>query len=82
MAALKSRSGEPSIDLEATPVTAGEIELSVVDAGVGEAVLLLHGFPDSARLWRRQIPALLEAGFRGDRPRPARLRPFRRARRG
>ncbi len=64
MAALESRSGEPSIDLEATPVTAGEIELSVVDAGVGEAVLLLHGFPDSARLWREQIPPLLEAGFR------------------
>jgi hypothetical protein len=30
-------------------VPAGEIELSAVDAGVGEAVLLLHGFPDSAR---------------------------------
>ncbi|MDQ3092841.1 MAG: hypothetical protein M3R46_14520 [Actinomycetota bacterium] len=49
MATLERRSGEPSIDLEATRVPAGEIELSVVDAGVGEAVLLLHGFPDSAR---------------------------------
>ncbi len=82
MAASESRSDAAPMELEATRQAVGEIELSVVDAGEGEAVLLLHGFPDSARLWRRQIPALLEAGFRGDRPRPARLRPFRRARRG
>ena len=33
-------------------------------AGEGTPVLLLHGFPDSARLWRHQIPALVAAGFR------------------
>jgi pimeloyl-ACP methyl ester carboxylesterase len=27
-------------------------------------VLLLHGFPDSARVWRYQVPALLAAGMR------------------
>ncbi|HWE89654.1 MAG TPA: alpha/beta hydrolase [Pseudonocardiaceae bacterium] len=27
-------------------------------------VLLIHGWPDSGYLWRRQIPALVEAGFR------------------
>lgn len=64
MAASESRSDAPAIELEATRVPVGEIELSVVDAGEGEAVLLLHGFPDSARLWRRQIPALLGAGYR------------------
>lgn len=32
-------------------------------AGSGPAVVLLHGFPDSRRLWRGQVPALLEAGF-------------------
>lgn len=52
------------LDLEPTRVSTGEIELSVLDAGEGEPVLLLHGFPDSARLWRRQIPALLDAGHR------------------
>ena len=31
--------------------------------GEGPAVVLLHGFPDSGRLWRHQIPALAEAGF-------------------
>ena len=39
------------------------IGLNVVIEGVGMPVLLLHGFPDSARLWRHQIPALAEAGF-------------------
>lgn len=32
--------------------------------GDGPAVILLHGFPDSARLWRHQVPALVEAGHR------------------
>src|SRR5882672_2323861 len=31
--------------------------------GSGSPVVLLHGFPDSGRLWRRQVPALAEAGF-------------------
>ena len=30
----------------------------------GPPVLLLHGFPDSGRLWRHQVPALVAAGFR------------------
>jgi pimeloyl-ACP methyl ester carboxylesterase len=32
-------------------------------AGEGRPVLLLHGFPDTGRLWRHQVPALAEAGF-------------------
>jgi pimeloyl-ACP methyl ester carboxylesterase len=31
--------------------------------GEGRPVLLLHGFPDTGRLWRHQVPALAEAGF-------------------
>ncbi len=42
----------------------GDLDFAVTDEGSGEPVLLLHGFPDSARLWRHQIPALLEAGYR------------------
>ena len=40
------------------------VELALVDEGEGPAVLLLHGFPDSSHLWRHQVPALVEAGFR------------------
>jgi len=31
--------------------------------GEGRPVVLLHGFPDSGRLWRYQVPALAAAGF-------------------
>jgi pimeloyl-ACP methyl ester carboxylesterase len=37
------------------------IEYEVV--GEGRPVVLLHGFPDSGRLWRAQVPALAGAGF-------------------
>ncbi len=32
--------------------------------GQGRPVVLLHGFPDSGTVWRHQVPALAEAGFR------------------
>ncbi|HYN36494.1 MAG TPA: alpha/beta hydrolase [Actinomycetota bacterium] len=40
------------------------IDLYVVDEGSGPAVLLLHGFPNTAHLWRNQIPALVAEGYR------------------
>ena len=40
------------------------VELAVLDEGEGTPVLLLHGFPDSAQLWRHQVPTLTNAGFR------------------
>lgn len=40
------------------------ITLNVIDEGQGPAVLLVHGFPDDHRVWRRQIPALVAAGYR------------------
>ncbi|HEX4339256.1 MAG TPA: alpha/beta fold hydrolase [Polyangiaceae bacterium] len=40
------------------------LDFHVIDVGTGPAVLLLHGFPDSSRLWRHQIPALVAAGYR------------------
>ncbi|MEZ4587167.1 MAG: alpha/beta hydrolase [Gemmatimonadales bacterium] len=58
----------------------------VVDAGAGPPVLMLHGFPDSRLLWRHQVPALTEAGYRviapdlrglGEAPRPTGIRPYR-----
>jgi pimeloyl-ACP methyl ester carboxylesterase len=40
------------------------VTLAVLDEGEGMPVLLLHGFPDSSRVWRHQVPALVGAGFR------------------
>jgi pimeloyl-ACP methyl ester carboxylesterase len=46
-------------------VRVNALELHVDDSGRdGPAVLLLHGWPDSARLWRHQIPPLAAAGYR------------------
>jgi pimeloyl-ACP methyl ester carboxylesterase len=40
------------------------LDFNVAEAGDGPPVLLLHGFPDSWRLWRHQISALADAGHR------------------
>jgi pimeloyl-ACP methyl ester carboxylesterase len=40
------------------------ISLYVEDHGDGVPVLLIHGWPDSARLWRHQVPFLAANGFR------------------
>ncbi len=54
------------IPLEHRHVRVGEVTLHVVTAGPvdGPPVLLLHGFPEQWYGWRRQIPALVRAGFR------------------
>ncbi len=44
------------------------ISLHVEDHGSGRPVLLLHGWPDSAYLWRNQIPLLVANGFRAIAP--------------
>src|SRR5579864_9114337 len=49
---------------ESRKVDVGRLSLHVVTAGGGPAVLLLHGFPEFWYSWRRQIPALVKAGFR------------------
>ena len=40
------------------------IRLHLVEAGEGPQIVLLHGFPEFWYGWRRQIPFLVEAGFR------------------
>lgn len=42
------------------------VELMVTDSGSTDApaVLMIHGWPDTAYLWRHQIPVLVEAGYR------------------
>jgi pimeloyl-ACP methyl ester carboxylesterase len=39
------------------------VELHVEVAGEGPPVLLVHGFPDSGRLWRNQLGPIVDAGF-------------------
>jgi pimeloyl-ACP methyl ester carboxylesterase len=44
------------------------ISFYVEDRGSGRPVPLLHGLPDSAYLWRNQIPFLVKNGFRAIAP--------------
>lgn len=45
-------------------ITTNGIRLNVASAGRGPVVLLLHGFPDTHATWRKQVPALVAAGYR------------------
>ena len=40
------------------------IELYYEDKGVGQPVVLIHGWPLSGRSWEHQEPALIAAGYR------------------
>jgi pimeloyl-ACP methyl ester carboxylesterase len=41
-----------------------DVTLVVDDHGAGSPVVLLHGWPDTRELWRHQVPALLDGGYR------------------
>jgi len=53
-------------DVRQRAVQVRGVDLHLYEAGPsdGPPVLLLHGFPDSAVIWRHQIDALASAGFR------------------
>src|SRR5687767_4306743 len=42
----------------------GSIELYYEDHGTGKPVVLIHGWPLSGRSWEKQVPVLLDAGYR------------------
>ena len=57
--------GTITFDREAgRKITSGPLTLNVIDAGKGMPVLMVHGFPDSGLVWRKQAPALIAAGYR------------------
>lgn len=45
------------------PVT-NDVKLHVESNGSGRPVVLIHGWPLSGAAWEKQVPALVEAGFR------------------
>jgi pimeloyl-ACP methyl ester carboxylesterase len=49
-------------------VNSGGIGIEYDADGEGTPVVLLHGWPDTANLWRHQVPALAAAGFRAVTP--------------
>jgi len=53
---------------DGTYVVANGLRFHVTEQGDGVPVLLLHGFPDTGDVWRRQLPALAGAGLRAIAP--------------
>lgn len=49
---------------ESQYVKVNGLNMHFVSSGERRPVLLLHGFPDTHAIWRRQIPALAAAGLR------------------
>jgi pimeloyl-ACP methyl ester carboxylesterase len=56
------------IELKRSAVQANGLRFATLEAGDGPLVLCLHGFPDHARSFRHQFPALAAAGFRAVAP--------------
>lgn len=42
----------------------GDVEIYYEDLGDGDPVVLIHGWPLSSASWEKQVPVLLEAGYR------------------
>ena len=42
----------------------GDIELYYEDHGSGQPIVLIHGYPLSGASWEKQLPALLDSGYR------------------
>jgi pimeloyl-ACP methyl ester carboxylesterase len=53
---------------EAKFVNTNGIRLAVHESGLGQPVVLLHGFPELAYSWRHQVPALAAAGYHAIAP--------------
>jgi len=49
---------------ESLQLSVNGLRMHVMSAGQGPAVLLLHGFPDTHIVWRKQIAPLVRAGYR------------------
>jgi pimeloyl-ACP methyl ester carboxylesterase len=54
--------------LKAYHVETGGISLHVTELGNGPAILFVHGFPDTAYTWRKQMQAVAAAGYRAIAP--------------
>lgn len=51
------------MSLKGRSIKVNNLKFNVVIEGKGSSVILLHGFPDSAYVWREQIKALSRKGY-------------------
>lgn len=66
--ATTSRAGLPAVRHTVTDelqrYRVNGIDMTVQITGEGPEVLLVHGFPDTHTVWRKQVDALVAAGYR------------------
>ena len=55
-------------DLEKLTLSAKGLEFSALALGEGPPVICLHGFPDTSRSFRHQLPVFADAGYRAIAP--------------
>src|SRR2546430_8891964 len=60
--AVTERSAMPFVSVGQD--NSASIDLYYEDHGAGPPVVLIHGYPLSGRAWDKQVPVLLEAGYR------------------
>src|SRR5215203_3252495 len=61
----KQRKGEPRVPyVNVGEENSGGIDLYYEDHGSGSPVVLIHGWPLSGASWEKQVPVLLDAGYR------------------
>jgi len=56
------------LPIKETDIATNGINLHVTELGEGPAILFVHGFPDTAYTWRKQMQAVAAAGFRAIAP--------------
>lgn len=56
------------LPIRETDIAVNGIHLHVTEQGEGPAILFVHGFPDTAYTWRKQMQALAAAGYRAIAP--------------
>jgi pimeloyl-ACP methyl ester carboxylesterase len=57
-----------TVEIKHRTIKTNGINMHIAEAGAGPLVLLVHGFPELWYSWRRQIPAIAEAGFHAVAP--------------
>jgi pimeloyl-ACP methyl ester carboxylesterase len=58
----------PVLPIKETDIATNGIHLHVTELGEGPAILFVHGFPDTAYTWRKQMQAVAAACFRAIAP--------------
>ncbi len=56
------------LPIKETDIATNGVSLHVTEVGEGPAILFVHGFPDTAYTWRKQMQAVAAAGFRAIAP--------------